>query len=55
MLARRNFVKIEAAEDSKRNRGSVLRNAMAVTSSEGHTPSRTVRNHEPKEDQTIGA
>ncbi len=43
---------IEAAQESRRKSGSVLRNAVAVTSSEGHTPGRMVRNHEPKEDQT---
>jgi hypothetical protein len=47
MLARRNFVNIEAAEQSRRKSGSVLRNAMVVTSSEEYTPGRMVRNHEP--------
>lgn len=52
MLSRTNFVNIEAAEDARRNWGRELRNAMAVTSSEGHTPSRMVLSHEPNEDQT---
>jgi hypothetical protein len=52
MLSRTNFVNIEAAEDARRKAGSVLRNAMAVTSSEGQTPSRMVLSHDPKDDQT---
>jgi phage gpG-like protein len=40
-------VNIEVAEEATRKSGNELRNAAAVTSSEGHTPGRMVRKRGP--------
>ena len=52
MRLRRNFCNCELLAESARYSGSALRSAAAETSSEGHSPSRMVRSHEPKDAQT---
>src|ERR1035437_9267723 len=47
-----NFTKIEVLAPLARNSGRVLRRAMATTCSEGASPGRTVRIHEPKDCHT---
>src|ERR1039458_8562330 len=51
-LSRMNFTRIEGLAALARNSGRVLRRAMATTCSEGASPGRTVRIHEPKDCQT---
>src|ERR1700688_234124 len=49
---RMNFTRIEVLAAVARNSGRVLRRATATTFSEGASPGRTVRIHEPKDRQT---
>ena len=50
--SRMNFTRIEGMAVLARKSGRVLRRAMATTCSEGASPGRTVRIHEPKDCQT---
>jgi hypothetical protein len=47
-----NFAMILLGEQTSRNSDSLLLNAMVTTISDGATPFRMVRNHEPKERHT---
>jgi hypothetical protein len=47
-----NFAMLLLGEQTTRNSDSVLRSAMVTTISDGATPVRMVRNHEPKERHT---